>query len=75
MWHTFCGVNRAVLWGSLGRSLGVLDKKTANGVIFVPMILAAEYAAGSNDRDQITSSSAFILYCQKGVGGMGEATK
>ena len=40
-----------------------------------PTILAAEYTAGPNDRDCSTSSSAFLLYCQKGVGGMGEATK
>ena len=43
--------------------------------IVFPVILAAEYAAGPNDRDHSTSSSALILYCQKGVGGMGEATK
>ena len=40
-----------------------------------PTILVAEYTAGTNDRDHSTSSSAFILYCQKRVGGMGEATK
>ena len=40
-----------------------------------PKILSAEYAAGPNDRDHSISSSAFILYCPKRVGGMGEATK
>ena len=40
-----------------------------------PTIPAARYTTGPSDRDHSTSSSAFILYCQKGVGGMGEATK
>ena len=41
----------------------------------ISCIMAAEYAVGPNDRANSRPSSAYILYSQKGVGGMGEATK